>query len=277
MFGWVTLTLTLLAILATEHASATQPKPAIPTAKDTGVSGRFVIQDGTENATWLATRFRESLWQNDNHLRQLNQQSLRSLDEYLSGTEYSTAKKMLTIVGQWQTGSKSHTWVFYKPEQEGGMIDRALELEDLSGPDGYHVQVTAHCYDEPDFCKSFREKQNELLAPKPAPATGDLALGQWHHRVQTEQCKVHALNMQQPRYPTIALREGVQGSVMVGILFNTCGNVRDSWIHQTSGSHELDRAAQVQALKWQIDIQSLKKTTMIPGQAVVPVSFLLGD
>jgi TonB family protein len=157
------------------------------------------------------------------------------------------------------------------------LIARALELEDLSGPNGYHVRATVHCYDAPEFCKAYRNRQTPLLAPKPAVASGELAQLQWRNRVRIESCTVFSRNMRQPHYPASALRDGIEGSVMVRILFNSCGNVRDAWIQQSSGSRELDRAALTQALKWQIDVQSLPKTQLEISQATVPIRFQLAE
>lgn len=273
----------LLSVLAGPAASVpsgTRPvPPAAPVlaAKDASGIGRFELHEGTQNGAWLAERFRESLWQLDTSLREYKGQGPRSLEAYLASPEHSTARQMLDLAGTMNTGHTTHTWVFDAPDPPGSMPARALELEDLSGPGGYHVRATVHCYDEPVFCNSFRDRQTGLLAPKPAAAAGDLALRQWRNRVQAEACTVFARNMSQPRYPPLALRDGIEGSVLVGIVFNTCGNVRDAWIQQSSGSRALDRAAQTQALKWQIDIRSLPETTMQPGLAAVPVNFKLGD
>mgnify|MGYP003410523629 CR=1 FL=1 len=74
-----------------------------------------------------------------------------------------------------------------------------------------------------------------------------------------------------------ALRDGIEGKVLVGIAFNSCGNVRDAWIQQSSGNPDLDRAAVKQALKWQIDAQSLPKPVFETGRATVPIRFVLDD
>jgi len=250
--------------------------PAIPTKDNSGI-GRFDIVDGTQNKAWLDDRFREALWQNDAVLRELNGQSPRTLKEYLRSTDYSTVNQALALSGSWKSGNAMHTWVFDEPDQPGGLIARALELEDLSGPSGYHVRATLHCYDAPEFCKAYRNRQLPLLAPKPAAPSGDLAQRQWHNRVRTEPCTVFARNMRQPRYPETALRDGIEGSVLVGILFNSCGNVRDAWVQLSSGHRELDRAATTQALKWQIDISALPIPLLQPGRANVPIKFVLGE
>jgi TonB family protein len=250
--------------------------PAIP-AKDNSGTGRFEIRDGTQNTAWLDDRFREALWRNDAVLRELNGQSPRTLEEYLRSNDYSTIKQALNLSGSWKSGNATHTWVFEEPDQPGGLISRALELEDLSGPDGYHVRATVHCYDAPEICDAYRNRQLPLLAPKPAATAGDLALRQWHDRILTEPCTVFARNMRQPAYPTTALRDGIEGVVLVGIAFNSCGNVRDAWVQQSSGSPELDRAAVKQALKWQIDAQSLPKSVFETGRATVPIRFVLDD
>lgn len=279
-----TIALAFLLFALSSHAVALPSRSAsIPPAepalanKDSSNIGRFEILDGTQSTVWLDERFREATWQNDAVLRELNGQIPRTLKEYLRSSDYSTVKQALALSGSWKSGNALHTWVFDEPNQPGGLITRALELEDLSGPAGYHVRATAHCYDELVFCKPFRDRQTGLLAPKPATTAGDLALRQWQFRVMTETCTVFARNMSDPRYPTQALREGIEGSVLVGIVFNTCGNVRDAWVQKSSGSLELDRAAVRQVLKWQIDTQSLPKNVRETGRSLVPIRFLLGD
>lgn len=268
-----------LAMPPTPPDKSTARLPATPAmpAQEVNGSGRFEIRDGTRDRSWLDERFREALWQNDAVLRELNGQSPRSLEKYLSSTDYSTVKQWLALSGTWKSGNATHSWVFDEPDQPGGLIARALELEDLSGPAGYHVRATVHCYDAPEFCKAYRNRQMPLLAPKPALASGDLAQRQWHNRVNTESCTVFARNMRQPRYPETALRNGIEGSVLVGIFFNSCGNVRDAWVQQSSRNRELDRAAVTNALKWQIDMESLPKTVIDPRRANVPIKFMLGD
>lgn len=273
----------LLSALTGPSASVPSGSPHAPTdastlaTKDASGTGRFDIRVGLQNGAWLNERFRDTLWQLDVRLHEYKGQSPRSLEAYLASPEYSTAKQRLAQNGILNVVLTTHTWVFDAPDTPGGMTARALELEDLSGPDGYHVRATMHCYDTPELCKAFHNRQTPLLAPKPVATAGDLALRQWRNRVNAEACTVFAKNMRQPQYPASALREGIEGYVLVGIVFNTCGNVRDAWIQKSSGNRELDRAAQIQALKWQIDIQSLPKTMFEPGRAVVPVKFLLGD
>ena len=262
---------------ATSVPSGSPPVPPAapaPPAKVVTGEGSFELREGKQNGEWLAERFRESLWQLDTRLREYKGQGPRSLKAYLASPEYSTAKQMLALSGTMNTGHTTHTWVFDPPNPPDSMPARALELEDLSGPGGYHLRATVHCYDEPVFCKPFRDRQTGLLAPKPAAAAGDLALRQWHNRIRTETCTVFARNMSQPRYPPQALRNGIGGTVRVGFHYNRCGNVRDAWIETSSRNRDLDRAALTQALKWQI------ATTTLPegentGRAVAPITFMV--
>jgi TonB family protein len=249
--------------------------PAAPAlaAKEATGEGRFELREGTQDGTWLTERFRETLWQLDVRLREYNRQKPRSMEAYLRSPEYSTAKQMLALRGIWKTGHETLTWIFDAPDPPGGLIGRALELEDLSGPDGYHVRATVHCYDEADLCKAFRDRQTALLAPKPVAAAGDLALRQWHNRIMTETCTVFARNMSHPRYPPQALRDGIGGTVRIGFRYNRCGNVRDAWIETSSGNRDLDRAALTEALKWQIDTTTLPEGKNT-GRAVAPITFM---
>ena len=255
--------------------ASTARLPAAPAmqALEVNGSGHFEIRDGTRDTSWLDERFRETLWQLDVRLREYNRQKPRSMEAYLRSPEYSTAKQMLALRGIWKTGHETLTWIFDAPDPPGGLIARALELEDLSGPDGYHVRATVHCYDAPEFCKAYHNRQTPLLAPKPAAAAGDLALRQWHNRIMTETCTVFARNMSHPRYPPQALRDGIGGTVRVGFRYNRCGNVRDAWIETSSGNRDLDRAALTEALKWQIDTTTLPEGKNT-GRAVAPITFM---
>jgi TonB family protein len=243
---------------------------------DSGI-GVFESNVGTQTDAWLADRFAEASWQSDNTLRSLNGKSSRTLDEFKKSSDYSTAKQMLNMLGRWKAGDKSHTWVFDAAGPQGGMPRRALELEDLSGPGGYHVRATVHCYDEPDTCALYAKKQTELLAPKPQEAAGDLSLRQWRNRVFVEECTELPANMDQPRYPVHALLEGRSGTVFIGILFNRCGNVRDSWLLQSSNHRNLDRAALSKSLEWQLDLKTLPPGAMEKRIAKIPIRFEVGD
>lgn len=263
---------------------ASRPMPPAPPntsspflAKDDSGIGVFESNTGTQTDAWLADRFSEASWQSDNTLRSLNGSSPRTLDEYKQSSEYSTAKQMLNMLGRWKAGTKTNTWVFDSPGPLGELPLRALELEDLSGPEGYKVRATVHCYDDPDTCVLYRKKQAELLAPKPQEAAGDLALRQWWNRVFVEECTERPVNMDQPRYPPDALREGQGGTVFISILFNRCGNVRDSWLVQSSGHRSLDRATLSKSLEWQIDLKALPADAMSRRLAKVPVKFMVGD
>jgi len=280
----------MLPILLTALLAASQSPPALPAplsappapqpamlAQDDSGSGRFEIRDGTGDESWLGERFKQAVWRQDNMLRGLNGHSPRTQENYLSSLEYATVKQTLSMLGRWKVGNTTHVWVFDAPNPEGGMSTLALELEDLSGPGGYHVRATVHCYDAAETCAAFHEKQRNLLAPKPVAAAGDLALRQWRNHVYGEDCIVRAVSMAQPRYPPDALREGKGGTVHVGILFNRCGNVRDAWLVQSSGHRSLDRAALNKALEWQIELAALPPDGLQKRMAKVPIRFEVGD
>ncbi len=279
----------LLALMATQQSTAPPPEspralppapPAIPPAylaHDSSGKGVFESRVGSHDAAWLADRFAEASWLSENALRSLNGKNPQTLEDYKKSSEYPTAKQMLNMLGRWKAGSKTHTWVFDSAGPQGGMPLRALELEDLSGPNGYHVRTTVHCYDAADTCEIFSKKQSELLAPKPQDAAGDLALRQWRNLVFDETCVERPVNMGHPRYPPDALRDDKSGTVFIGILFNRCGNVRDSWLLQSSGHRSLDRAALVKALEWQLDLKTLPANAMEKRIAKIPIRFEVGD
>jgi TonB family protein len=284
MFSFVFATTIAAAQAVTPHSGPSRPQapapPNVPAsflARDDSGSGVFESNLGTQNEAWLADRFSEAFWQNDNSLRALNGNSPRTLDDYKKSSEYTTTKKMLNIMGRWKAGNRTKTWVFDSPGPLVGLPRRALELDDLSGPDGYRVRATIHCYEEPEACDLYRKRQVELPAPKPQAAAGDLALRQWRNRVFDEECTERAVNMEHPRYPSDALREGKGGNVFLGILFNRCGDVRDSWIIQSSGHLSLDRAAMGKALEWRLDLNKLPPDGMQKRIGSIPLRFIVGD
>jgi TonB family protein len=242
-------------------------------AKDASGIGEWARRDGNGNANWLESRFREGAWLNDNALRKLNGQPQRPQAEYLSSDTFASVRQSLQVFGQWKLGDATHTWVFQAPGAAGEPLTQALELEDLSGPEGYRVRVTLHCYAGAAECTRYRERQSELLAPKPDVMAGALALRQWRNRVHDEDCIMRPINMEQPRYPPDALRDGIGGTVHVGVLFNRCGNVRDAWIIQSSRHRSLDRAAMHKALEWQLDLSQMPPEGLTLRMARVPISF----
>lgn len=283
------LSILFIAVMATSQTPVRVPEasrllppapPAAPSAylaHDGSGKGIFEPHPGSHDAAWLVDRFAEASWQSETALRTLNGKSSRTLDDYKKSSDYSTAKQMLNMLGRWKAGNKTHTWVFDAAGPQGGMPLRALELEDLSGTGGYHVRATVHCYDETDTCTLYNEKQSQLMAPKPQEAAGDLALRQWRNFVFDENCIERPVKMDHPRYPPDALRENKGGTVFIGLLFNRCGNVRDSWLLQSSGHRSLDRAALVKALEWQLDRKTLPADAMEKRTVRIPIRFEPAD
>lgn len=72
----------------------------------------------------------------------------------------------------------------------------------------------------------------------------------WREAVATEACSPGPVHTPAPAYPYTALREDASGRVVLGLFMNRCGDVRDAWVVESSGSRDIDRAAVRAALKW---------------------------
>lgn len=85
------------------------------------------------------------------------------------------------------------------------------------------------------------------LAPPPAER-GQYAA--WSASVATEACTPGPVHTPAPAYPYTAMRNEASGRVVLGLFINRCGDVRDAWVMESSGSSDIDRAAVRAALKW---------------------------
>lgn len=85
------------------------------------------------------------------------------------------------------------------------------------------------------------------LAPPPADR-GQYAA--WSESVATEACTPGPVHTPAPAYPYTAMRNDASGRVVLGLFINRCGDVRDAWVMESSGSRDIDRAAVRAALKW---------------------------
>ncbi|MFY2763462.1 energy transducer TonB [Arenimonas sp. MALMAid1274] len=78
-----------------------------------------------------------------------------------------------------------------------------------------------------------------------------------------------------PRYPRLALRRGLTGTVLLRVLVDETGQVKDVVIEQSSGHGELDRAAREQVLaQWRFH-PAQRMGRAVPAYALVPIAFNL--
>jgi TonB family protein len=69
-----------------------------------------------------------------------------------------------------------------------------------------------------------------------------------------------------PALPRTILDQGVSGSVVLGLVFNGDGSVRDARIVRGSGITGLDEVARDGALKWRLSPASVKPSDLTTGR-----------
>jgi TonB family protein len=173
-------------------------------------------------------------------------------------------------------------WHFQSPG-DARWPTRAIRRQFQAGTP-YRVQVEVHCDDTAKACADFVEQARRMPAPRPpfpTSATADLqawdqSTRAWREIVLREACEPGARQMPAPRYPSSALRQGVTGKVILILLANPCGEVRDATIEVSSRSRDLDRAALDVARRWRVNMPA----DVPPGTGAimrVPITFDEGD
>ena len=269
-----------LAILASETKLAVPapppPPPEVPVLyAPTGTSGigTYKLNLGTLDADSLLENFKNQLWLQDAEYRRVDQRPTLSREKFDKTYDFQNKLASLNSSKQWSYTTKRNTWIYQAPVIEGDWPTRALQIIDKSSPDGYHVEVIIHCYEPADNCRQYIAEKKQLPAPRPATFADDLSYAQWKNRVAAEPCQKLPTIMASPKYPVQELRDGVVGTVRIGVYFNACGNVRDAWVEQSSRNRNLDRAALNKAFEWQIDTSSIPVNPNKAGSGVVPISF----
>ena len=79
-----------------------------------------------------------------------------------------------------------------------------------------------------------------------------------------------------PAYPRNALREGIQGTVLLQVLVDVDGKPLDVQIARSSGDRELDRAAREQVLRHWLFRAAMKDGRAVQAIGLVPIAFTLG-
>lgn len=79
-----------------------------------------------------------------------------------------------------------------------------------------------------------------------------------------------------PRYPVDAIRDGLQGVVMLQILVDTDGRPLEVSIHKSSGHRKLDDAARRFVLKHWTFTPAMKDGRAVQAIGIVPIDFNLG-
>lgn len=69
-----------------------------------------------------------------------------------------------------------------------------------------------------------------------------------------------------PTLPRTVLDQGVSGSVVLNLVFDRGGSVSDAQVVRSSGVSGLDRVAVDGAMKWRLDLSSLRDSDLTAGR-----------
>lgn len=259
----------LLAVLSVAPKAPALPAPtsgseAAP--KSSTDIGSYTVKTGQITPEALKASFKH-------HLKLQNAEYQKPWKDFGGLKDRITWQTLTRYQPEWRyTGPDNTTWVYQAPDFGNDWPSKALQIADKSDSSGYKLDVTVYCTGNETECATYVAAQKSMLAPRPNGIQTDMAYKQWRNRIKQEACVVRPANLSHPRYPPMALRDGISGTVRVGFIFNSCGNVRDAWIATSSRNRDLDRAALTEALKWQIDTTTLPEGKNT-GMAIAPVVF----
>ncbi len=136
-------------------------------------------------------------------------------------------------------------WWFISGDR--GLPTRAWRDIDRSGAHGYAAERIGYCRDTREACDLWFEDARHRSRQPPSSA-GWRAETEWYNRVQQEPCRPGP-----DRQPNLAPLQHAMGAsgletaeVVLQLLLNPCGEVRDAGILASSRNRDVDRAA----LRW---------------------------
>ncbi len=147
-------------------------------------------------------------------------------------------------------------------------LGRVLRLS-LVSEDVMHAEFA----DELDGVASFRDTRTRLLAPRPLDPQDRYAIGlpRFDEAVQVEQPAL-AIRRVSPRYPDAAREKGIDGTVIVHVLVDTEGIVRDTRV--THSIPELDEASVLAVRQWRFT-PAMWRGRPVAAWLEIPVKFSL--
>lgn len=238
-----------------EPAVAPAPAPAPPAAPAKAVGkARFVV-----------TRVPVAPGELDRlYARQLSHTNVRGMDP---GVAMNIGIRHFNDT----EGRDAGAWRFHRDTGKPPRTNRATRTVVHTTPDQYEVERFVYCDDDASVCDAFVAAETELRIPAPDHRAGmSNARLQWMELLGQSQCHERPVDMRAPGYPPMASRTGVGGTVRLALVVDPCGNVQDEWIHTSSQSRELDRAALESASGWNVGMPPGRGTVQT---ATVPISF----
>ena len=154
-----------------------------------------------------------------------------------------------------QEGELAGDWTFFA--RVGDTLPRSAWRLRVSSSTTYRVDAQLYC--EGDECRRLADDLKAM--PPPRPGSGAYSLTAWRKIVAEERCDpLPPPSRPKFVYPREELRRGIEGTVVVSVFHNKCGDVREATLATSSGNRNLDRAARAQLLRSRV-----KPTT--PGKA----------
>lgn len=220
-------------------AAAHDTLPSLP--PDMTDSGRFSarlvqVEDDPVRNDAIVRAYTQALRERHGDSREGRARVRERLD-WLRGHPDQIAHEDVTIA----SGEFAGHWSFASPE--GGLPTRAWRDIDRSGEHGYEAERIGYCIDEPAACVDWFERGRDR-APEPRTEAGERAERQWAARVMQEPCVVRpAFRPSTVSLQTAVSRAGLADAVvMLQLLHNGCGEVRQIRFVQSSGDRGVDRA-----------------------------------
>ena len=125
-----------------------------------------------------------------------------------------------------------------------------------TGSRPYRATITVYCDQASDTCRRYTSDTMHMRPPDPGTFAGRASIQSrgWWEAVGNEPCVAGPLLRQPPDYPREALANGITGTVILRLLTNRCGEVRDVVIERSSNDRSLDRAAVAAAWRWRVQV-----------------------
>lgn len=155
----------------------------------------------------------------------------------------STSMFLPYLNPRFEAGEFAGTWEFIQAK-EGGLPKRAWRDIGASSIEGYAAERIGYCRDTREACTAWFEAGRHR-SPRPHRSESGRAYTQWSNRVLEEPCRLQADHRPgtSPLGAAIA-RSGIEKTeLMMLVLLNPCGDVRDLSIETSSGNRDVDRAA----------------------------------
>jgi TonB family protein len=175
--------------------------------------------------------------------------------------EYSSYhRRMDGVVGEF-----AGNWLFFGEEYDPEGPTSAFRAHwPIVGPD-YLVEVELYC--DANDCGEAIEVLMTLQAPEPGVSVE--LYRQWQRIVAEESCADGPPKYRRPFPPRPITSPMV---VMIGLLVNRCGEVRDAWVERTSGDTAVDESAIKAARSWRTPAPQRNDAGDLLNERIVPVA-----